>query len=576
MDKHLGLLVVHGIGEQKRFETTRQLARSILAGLEARGAGARFSLIDRASTPESMPMNCPRVDLDGSPFMIACATKGSNSTIYVHLHEVWWADLGAPATLGEQIRFWLWGLGQWGAQVIWKSHFKENPSNTDLFMEPPTKYCDVKDKIPSAKPRPFARAMLFLSGFLALLTLFSWEAVKRAFSWLSPVAGSPAILTSYIGDVRIYTQGPGKGGGNITDIGQPWRATIRRRMVSQMVAMAERDYNRWYILGHSLGSVLAFNGVQETEWNLPNYLDPAQVERLKQDQADNRDPKKVTLWTSETPDAGDPEPDLGRMMPRRPVWLDKNDRISRRALFAKFGGLVTYGSPLDKFAALWPRIVPINKQRDVFPTDADWINLSDATDPVGANITAFEEGWSIGTAPASSPLNIRVKASAFFLLAHIRYFLAPSPSKDDHPETRALVNLLFPQDGKTPRLSEAFARAGNQYGNRAARVMLAIAWVIGLALTLIAGTSLLALVLKSLGDTFFKKLTASLSGNWPDWTWLHSLRLCPNLPERTWHRFTGLLKILPVEGFAGTMLTTLCLAWLVVFVAGWWRRYTEI
>lgn len=569
MAKHVGLLIVHGIGEQKRFETARQLARSIMAGLQARGDGAHYSLIDRASASDDQPIDCPRIDPASSPFMIAWRAKGSSDPVYLHLHEVWWADLGAPATLGEQIRFWLWGLGQWSARVVWRTHFKDKPSNTDLLMEPPTKFKDVDTDDHRAFPRPFARTMLFLSAFLALLTLFSWEAVKRAFSWLSSAAGSPSILTSYIGDVRIYTQAPGKGGGNLTDVGQPWRATVRRRMVTQLVAMAERDYERWYLLGHSLGSIVAFNGVQETEWNLPNYLDPAQVARIKEG------PLKDSLWLSDPPLSDDPKPDLTRMMPRRPVWLGDHDRLSREALFKTFRGLVTYGSPLDKFAALWPRIVPINTRRDVLPAEADWINLSDATDPVGAQIGAFENGWRTGTQSAESPMNIRVRASPFFLLAHIKYFGPPTPGRQDRPETRALTNLLFPQDGQVQPLRHAFADVGRHYGSRVGRVALAIASVAVLAVALVAATSWLALILRQLGDKLASTVTKGLSARWPDWEWPGAVGITPRLPEQLWRILTDLLGSVPISGFTGTMVTTIIVAVLVVFMAGVWRRARE-
>lgn len=566
MDQHVGVLVVHGIGEQKRFETARQIARSIMAGLQARDGGAHFSLVDRSSDPDGMPLLCPRADRQGSPFMIACRAKGSTEQTYVHLHEVWWSDLGAPATFGEQIKFWLWGLGQWYARVVWAS---SKGSNTELFMEAPTKFRSVESDTRSTKPRPFARSMLFLTGFYALLTLFSWEAIKRAFAWLSPYAGSPAILTSYVGDVRIYTQGPGKGGGNITDIGQPWRATIRRRMIAQLVAMAERQYDRWYVMGHSLGSIVAFNGVQETEWNLPNYLDPAQIERIRSGVL------KDELWLSTPPASDQPKPNLNKMMPRRPIWLDDNDRISRAALFKNFRGLITYGSPLDKFAALWPRIVPVNKQRDVFRDDADWINLSDATDPVGANIEAFESGWSADTPTDQSPHNIRVKVSPFYLLAHICYFGAPSRGGSDRPETRALVDLLFPADGTVQRLGTAFAGVGNCYGSKLLRIALAVLWIIGLGAALIAATSWLALIVKSLGDGAFALATTWLTAHWPNWLWLSAIGLTPGAPECAWRGFVGLFQLLPVPGFLGTMATTAIVAFVVVFAAGVWRRSTE-
>lgn len=565
MDEHVGLLVVHGIGEQKRFETSRQLAQSILAALGTRSDGSRYNLIDRATQPEEFALGCPAVGRFDSPFSIACRAKDGISTRYLHIHEVWWADLGAPASLSEQIRFWLWGLGQWNAEVVWATHLGR-PSNTDKFMDPPTKFRDVRNPNSKTRARPLTRTLLFFTGLYALLTLVSWEAVKRLFSWASKAAGSPAILTSYVGDVRIYTQAPGKGGGNLTDLGQPWRATIRRRMVGEMVAMAERRFNRWYVMAHSLGSVLAFNGLQETEWNLPNYLDAAQAARLRGSGAPDG------LIVTDAPPAGSLVPDFDVMMPRRPVWLGNADRISRRVLFAEFAGLITYGSPLDKFAALWPRIVPVNKERDVFGPEVDWVNLSDVTDPVGSTVDAFSQGWGEATPPMESPINIRVRASLLYLLAHIRYFGAPRGRTGDKPETRALVEVLFPA-GPAARLRDAFANVSADYGNGRVRAAFAALSVLGLGLALVAATSWLALMLQDLIGVSVGGLTTWLSNRWPDN--LGRMGITPDILENGWKGLVGLLSRLPGEGFPATMLYTLLFGCAVVLAAGLWRRASE-
>lgn len=46
---------------------------------------------------------------------------------------------------------------------------------------------------------------------------------------------------------------------------EPPRAAIRRRMVPTMVDVAAAGYDRWYILAHSLGSVVAWNGLMEIQ-----------------------------------------------------------------------------------------------------------------------------------------------------------------------------------------------------------------------------------------------------------------------------------------------------------------------
>ena len=58
-------------------------------------------------------------------------------------------------------------------------------------------------------------------------------------------------------------------------------------------------------------------------------------------------------------------------------------------MFERFQGFVSYGCPLDKFATLWPRIVPLNKQTAVFQPGCEWINLHEPTDPVAGCLDAF-------------------------------------------------------------------------------------------------------------------------------------------------------------------------------------------
>jgi hypothetical protein len=441
--ERVGLLVVHGIGQQQRFETAEALARSLGGTLAARDPAPRLHMIDRTGDRKPEELACPSADPGDSPYEIVVAGDGGRQT-HIHVHEVWWADLGVSDSLFEQIRFWVWALGQWWACIERVTHFKDRASNTDLLMVGPKfeGQSTTEDYAPRVWMNWF-RVLLFLWGLAAFLTFFSWNLVKQVMSWLSPFIGSSSLITDYVGHVRIYTQNQPPGGGGLEDVGQPWRATIRRRMIAEFVAMAERGYDRWYLLGHSQGSVLAFNAVQETEWCLPNYLEPEHASRLR----------AGPLWTHapSKPDPAQP-PRLDRMMPRRPVWLEKDEGVSRAALFQRFRGLVTYGSPLDKFATLWPRIVCINKQRDVFPDEAAWINLWDAADPIGASLKGFSD--PAYASPGRGPLNIRVRANWLFLYAHICYFKAEDVKR--RQETSALLEDVLPASGQPRGLREPF------------------------------------------------------------------------------------------------------------------------
>lgn len=170
-----------------------------------------------------------------------------------------------------------------------------------------------------------------------------------------------------------------------------------------------QNYDRWYILAHSQGTVIAFNGLMETEQALPNYLSQELWEELKV-----KNPDLITKTTEELPK---------KMMPTRPAWLENNDTISRRELFCGFQGIMTYGSPLRKFAVLWPKIVPLNNDEKVFPLDCEWINIYDPTDPVADSLEYFDpksdSGVSSESHRAIAPKNYAYRAGSFHLLSHI-------------------------------------------------------------------------------------------------------------------------------------------------------------
>jgi hypothetical protein len=199
-------------------------------------------------------------------------------------------------------------------------------------------------------------------------------------------------------------------------------------MVQAMVDVALKDYDRWYLLAHSLGSVVAWNGLMESAHCLPNYLDPVRWERCRK--AGMGGP------CGEIGVSKDEIGDIKEMRPSRPCCLDHEDVIDRARLFKKLAGFMTYGSPLDKFAHLWPRTVPLNpEKRAIFTEGFEWINIYDNTDPVGARIDLFDlnpqlsRSAASGTACEKLPANRAYAASPLLLISHLRYL----EFKPDHP-----------------------------------------------------------------------------------------------------------------------------------------------
>lgn len=406
--RKIGLLLVHGVGEQEPLDHLKTSARELASYISATEGLIRLSVIEDLEVAQSILVDAVFERRDGE--------TSRRRRVRIELKEVFWADLGIKGGLVEQLKFWLWGLGQWAAFAVRKG----NPGrNTEKLMAMPA-FAYQKD--PMAQPGLIrqlpARFVLFVAGLLAFLTVFSWSVAKRFVAFLADRIPESSLIFLFLGDVKNYEQGGAAGKGSLADPDQPMRTTIRRRMVRKMVEVAAGDYDEWYLSAHSLGTIAAFNALQETELALPNYLSQAEWAAL---------PTNLKTSAPFVPDPKKP-PSTDAMMPRRPPWLQDHDGIDRVRLFQRFRGFVSYGSPLDKFAALWPRVVCLNLQTAVFPHGCEWINLHDPTDPVSAKLDAFAPPEARADEDSESrialaPRNFATRASLIFGLSHIRYFL---------------------------------------------------------------------------------------------------------------------------------------------------------
>jgi len=228
-----------------------------------------------------------------------------------------------------------------------------------------------------------------------------------------------ATIVNYLSAVKLYSQDSRAGGGPMDGPDEPPRAAIRRRMIRVMVDVARAGYSRWYILAHSLGTIVAWNGLMEIQQALPNYLDRECWKELE------GNPLRGTI---------DKDIDVDAMLPSRPLWVAPNEIIKRDVLFEKFKGILTYGSPLERFCALWSAMIPINKVEDPFRSGTEWVNVYDPTDPVGTWLSDFDPAET-QAAPGHttlSPHNYPCRASPLLLYSHICYLKAPKRETDDN------------------------------------------------------------------------------------------------------------------------------------------------
>jgi hypothetical protein len=422
------LLFVHGVGEQKRFDHLRS---SVLELAEVmRRVGARATVVDRTAS-WSLPPGCPHPS-GIAPIELLVVR---DHTIVFDCHEVWWADLGTRSGPLDAIGFWLWGLGQWCAPIYRDVDITKLRGHRGSDEEEPI--ATLPRSVAGLWRELSARVQLLMAALAAAFIGTTWSLAKRLLGAVLGEAPSPNVIVQYLGDLRTYESRAAPGDSALTDPGYPRRVGIRRRMVTEMVAMGTRNRD-WYVLAHSLGTVVAYNGLTEIGHTLPNYLPRRQWDRLpapfKRDKGARRRQDRQ----------------IGAMMPARPPWLAKEDVINRELLFARLKGFLTYGSPLDKFAGLWPLIVATATDRKPGAREpikhVRWVNLVAPTDPVAGGIDSFAGPLS---PVLPEPENLRTRWSWAVGLAHITYFAGFERfrAKPDAEQKKTIAQWLLGAQG---------------------------------------------------------------------------------------------------------------------------------
>src|SRR5690606_8742047 len=115
-------------------------------------------------------------------------------------------------------------------------------------------------------------ATLFLLGLLSI-NLILW--ILRRFNIrFALLEDAHAAIYDYVGDVKLYQDHYLRWDQSVEIIGEHSRDAIRRRVVRALVRTAHaletaeengEEWDGYYILSHSLGSVAVFNAFMEPE-----------------------------------------------------------------------------------------------------------------------------------------------------------------------------------------------------------------------------------------------------------------------------------------------------------------------
>ena len=262
--ERIGVIVVHGIGEQKRGDHLEEVVRPLVEGLaddngklSGRRVTVQVPLVDDTNSRVQIDVAWQKAKDkkdEGKDKDTKVDDKGTNHLTELIVHEVHWADINEPNSIGKGLRFWLWGLSAWltpGKFDIGTDNVFARTMATPVFPHrDPTKTISFGD-----------RFQLFLVGWLFLLAapvivLIDFLA-KKLFNTTLPA--SLQTIVSYVSAVKLYTQERRAGQGLLESCNEPPRFTIRRRMAAALAEVAAGHYDRWYVLAHSQGTVVAYN-----------------------------------------------------------------------------------------------------------------------------------------------------------------------------------------------------------------------------------------------------------------------------------------------------------------------------
>jgi hypothetical protein len=438
----IGVIVVHGIGEQRRFEHIDGQVRSIVAALRKQHGPDNVSVEIAPATAAAF-----RADQDSWSIgaTIRVLVNHPHGPKELSFHEVWWADVNEPYSLFKQIRFWRWGLTIW----LYPGKDASSLGSADLVRAPATGHFDAA----WVRLRLFAVAVVAVTGAASIgMVTFLAERVLnlRPFDFIR-------VFVNYVAGVKLYSQkrrlGPGFPAKNqdiLDTIDEPPRVSIRRRMIRVIADVALADYERWYVMAHSLGSVVAFNGLMESSYAWPGYLDRERWDKLRAKQR-FAGPARPG-W----------QPPGSPTLPGRPLWIAPTEIAYRSKIFEKFHGMLTFGSPLEKFAAIWPAKVPVSRE-PAFRPGSHWINAYDPIDPVSGVLQAFEPDPKLPATEAAAccptPQNVGFAAGWGFLVNHLTY-LDLKPGKLSLAEYAAEWLVAGNPGAVDPARHPAFYRPG--------------------------------------------------------------------------------------------------------------------
>lgn len=117
--EEVGVILVHGIGEQRRFQHLDWQMRELIRALQRLHDDKKIDDFSVDVVPSSAAAFHAEQDTwtagpEGTAdIVVRHSLHGELTETHLKIHEVWWADVNEPYSIAKQLRFWLWGLAIW-------------------------------------------------------------------------------------------------------------------------------------------------------------------------------------------------------------------------------------------------------------------------------------------------------------------------------------------------------------------------------------------------------------------------------------------------------------------------------
>ncbi|WP_428376129.1 hypothetical protein [Lichenicoccus sp.] len=262
-------------------------------------------------------------------------------------------------------------------------------------------------------------------------------------------------------------------------------------MIRTIADVALCNYDLWYILAHSQGSVIAFNGLMENASSWPGYLDERRWQRLPSRGMAGAADQRAILAAAKT------------RVPACPVWAQDNEIAYRRRIFENFRGLLTYGCP-------WRSSLRSGQARSLSAVSppsvrepGGWMCSIPSTPSPGS--------WKVGPLAILPPVRRRTisgyTSSRLLLRSHIRYMAQDRSPLGNSTLADGVARWLLHDSpaALTASSGTAFFKAGGPR-HRWRWWLAALQWLVASVLATLAASAFTIVVWSPISRRIIRKL----------------------------------------------------------------------